>query len=226
VRDWERDPNGNIINSNGFPVRSTYYSIAGYSNPDWIWGLNSSVKYKDFSFGFSFDGRVGGVSFSRLDALLWNSGAHIGTDNQYRYDEVVNGLTNYVGQGVKVVSGSVTYDTYGRITSDTRVFEKNDVEVSYESYMRSHYAAGAWSWAPQDILDETFVKLREVSLSYDIPRLIEEKLRMKDAVVSVVGQNLFYWGKEYKNTDPDYGESWDMVSPSIRYVGFNLKLTF
>jgi TonB-linked SusC/RagA family outer membrane protein len=226
VRDWERDPNGNIINSNGFPVRSTYYSIAGYSNPDWIWGLNSSVKYKAFSFGFSFDGRVGGVSFSRLDALLWNSGAHIGTDNQYRYDEVVNGLTNYVGQGVKVVSGSVTYDTYGRITSDTRVFEKNDVEVSYESYMRSHYAAGAWSWAPQDILDETFVKLREVSLSYDIPRLIEEKLRMKDAVVSVVGQNLFYWGKEYKNTDPDYGESWDMVSPSIRYVGFNLKLTF
>jgi len=49
---------------------------------------------------------------------------------------------------------------------------------------------------------------------------------MKDAVVSLVGQNLFYWGKEYKNTDPDYGESWDMISPSIRYVGFNLKLTF
>lgn len=226
VRDWEKDPSGNLINVNGFPVRSQFYTVKGYTNPDWIWGFISNLKYRDFTFGFALDGRVGGVSFSRLDALLWNSGAHIETDNQWRYDEVVNGLKNYVGPGVKVVAGTVTYDSYGNITSDTREYAPNDVEVSYESYMRSHYALGAWSWCSQDILDETFIKLREISLSYQVPGRVSELLKMKDLVLSLIGQNIFYWGKEFKNTDPDYGETWDMVSPSLRYVGFNLKATF
>jgi TonB-linked SusC/RagA family outer membrane protein len=226
VKDWERDPYGNLININGFPVSSNYQSVIGYSSPDWIWGINSDLKYKNFALSFSIDGRVGGISFSRLDALLWNSGAHIGTDNNWRYDEVVNGLTNYVGDGVKVVSGSVEYDTYGQIVSDTREYAPNDVQVSYESYMRSHYYTGAWSWNSQDILDETFVKLRELSITYFVPSSIYKKLKMKDLSVSLVGQNLFYWGKEYKISDPDYGYTWDLVSPSLRYVGFNLKTSF
>lgn len=221
--DWMRDPQGHLINNNGFPVRSDYSSVVGYSNPDWIWGLNSDVRFKNLLFSFSFDGRVGGVSFSRLDALLWNSGAHKGTDTKWRYDEVVNGLKNWVGPGVKVVSGDVTFDSYGRITSDTRVYAPNDVPVSYESYMKDNYHRGAWSWCSQDILEETFIKLREVSLSYVIPTELASKIRMKDLVVSAVGQNLFYWGKEYKISDPDYGSAWDLISPSIRYVGFNIK---
>jgi len=226
VYDWLKDANGNLINKNGFPIRSDYATVKGYSNPDWIWGINSSLRYKNLSLSVSIDGRKGGLSFSRLDALLWNSGAYKGTDNQYRYDEVVNGLKNYVGPGVKVVAGTVTYDSYGRITDDTREYAPNDVQVSYENYTRNHYYMGAWSWCSQDILDETFIKLRELSLTYDIPNSWIERLRIKDLAVSAVGQNLLYWGKEYKMTDPDYGETWDLVSPSIRYVGFNLKFNF
>ena len=221
--DWMRDPDGKLINNNGFPVRSDFSSVVGYSNPDWIWGLNSQIHYKNFSLSFSFDGRMGGVSFSRLDALLWNSGAHKGTDTKWRYDEVVNGEKNYIGPGVKVVSGSVVFDSYGRITSDDRVYAPNDVQVSYESFMKDNYHRGAWSWCSQDILDETFIKLREVSLSYVVPNTLAEKIKMKDMVISAVGQNLFYWGKEFKISDPDYGSAWDLVSPSIRYAGFNIK---
>jgi len=226
VRDWERGPDGNIIHRNGFPVRSRFHTVMGFENPSWIWGLNSTLQFRNFSFSFACDGRVGGYSFSRLDALLWNSGAHIGTDNKWRYDEVVNGLRNYVGKGVKVVSGTVVYDTYGRIISDDRVFAPNDVQVSYESYMRNNYAGGAWSWCIQDILNETFIKLRELSLTYQVPNSAIEKVRLRDVEVSIVGQNLLYWGKEYKISDPDYGETWDMVSPSLRFVGINLKADF
>jgi hypothetical protein len=128
-----------------------------------------------------------------------------------------------VGPGVKVVSGTVSYDSYGRITSDSRAYAPNDTQVSYESYMKDNYYRGAWSWCDQDILDETFIKLRELSLSYQLPKTLSEKLKMKDLVVSAVGQNLFFWGKEYKLSDPDYGEAWDLVSPSIRYAGINIK---
>lgn len=223
VTDWIRDPDGNLVNTNGFPTRSDYSSVIGYSDPDWIWGLNSTLKYKNFALSCSFDGRVGGRSFSRLDALFWNSGAHIETDNQYRYDEVVNGLKNYIGPGVKVVSGEVTYDSYGNITSDTRVFAPNDVEVSYESYVKDHYQKGAWSWCSQNIMDETFFKLREISLIYTIPKKLGDKMKLKNPSIALIGQNLFFWGKEYKLSDPDYGYTWDLVSPSIRYVGINIK---
>ncbi|MFZ5942403.1 MAG: SusC/RagA family TonB-linked outer membrane protein [Bacteroidota bacterium] len=224
--DWIRDPDGNLINRNGYPIRSNYESVVGYLNPDWIWGFNTSLTWKNLAFSLSVDGRMGGSSFSRLDALLWNSGAHYLTDTQYRYDEVVNGEKTYIGPGVKVISGTVTYDSYGNITSDTREYAPNDVAVSYESYIRSHYYMGAWSWCSQDILDETFLKLREVSVTYTVPRAISEKLKLDDLAISLVGQNLLYWGKEYKMTDPDYGQTWDLVSPSIRYAGVNIRFNF
>jgi hypothetical protein len=169
---------------------------------------------------------MGGMSFSRLDALLWNSGAHSGTDNKWRYEEVVNGQKNFVGKGVKTISGTVSYDSYGQISSDTRVFAPNDVPVSYESYMRSHYALGAWSYCSQDILDETFIKLRELSLTLQLPEKLCTNLHMREASFSLIGQNLWYWGREYRYADPDYGETWDLVSPSIRYLGCNLKFNF
>jgi TonB-linked SusC/RagA family outer membrane protein len=226
LRDWVFDPDGNLVHVNGFPIVSDYQSVIGYTNPDGIWGMNTELKYKNLVLMFSLDGRIGGLSFSRLDALLWNSGAHTGTDNTWRYDEVVNGLTNYVGDGVKVVSGTVEYDTYGQIISDTRVFAPNDVQVSYENYTRNYYYTGAWSWNSQDILDETFIKLRELSITYHVPVKFARKLLMKDFAVSLVGQNLFFWGKEYKIADPDYGYTWDLVSPSLRYIGMNLKANF
>jgi len=125
-----------------------------------------------------------------------------------------------------VVSGTVEYDSYGRIVSDTRVFAPNDVQVSYENYIRNHYYTGAWSWNSQDCLDETFIKLRELYITYDFPEKIASKLLMKDFSVSLIGQNLLFWGKEYKISDPDYGYTWDLVSPSLRYIGFNIKANF
>lgn len=91
---------------------------------------------------------------------MWNSGAHIDSDNQWRYDEVVNKKTNFVGSGVKVVSGSVDYDSNGKIIHDNRVFAPNDVQVSYESYMKSTNPY-IGTVTRQNVFDETFFKLRD-----------------------------------------------------------------
>lgn len=226
VYDWVRDGEGNIVHNQGFPVRSDYETVWGYSDPKWVWGWGTSLTYKSVSLNIALDGRIGGLSFSRLDALLWHSGAHIDTDNEWRYDEVVNGKQNYIGNGVKVVSGAVIYDSYGRILEDTRVFAPNDKEVSYERYIKDNYQRGPWSWCSQSILDETFLKLREISLSFKVPQKFLKYVSMSDLNLSLIGQNLFYWGKEYKQSDPDGGGTWDLVSPSIRYVGLNINANF
>lgn len=222
VNDWERDAAGRIVHENGYPKKSDYQSVAGYENPDWIWGFTNTVRYKNFTLNFTFDGRVGGVAHSITDQALWNSGAHIDSDNAWRYDEVVNGKKNFVGEGVKVVSGKVDYDAYGNIVNDSRVFAPNDVQVSYETYMSTMnpYIGEVKS---QHVYDQTFFKLRDLSLSYELPASLCSKLRMKGASVAFVGQNLLIWTKEFRFSDPDRAAE-KLNSPSVRYLGFNVKL--
>mgnify|MGYP000417505208 FL=1 len=45
IYDWERDPQGNIIHENGYPVQSKYQSVMGNEYPDWIWGLSTTLRY-------------------------------------------------------------------------------------------------------------------------------------------------------------------------------------
>lgn len=224
IYDWERDPQGNIIHDGGLPQVSNYATLGGYRDPDFTWGINNSIRYKNVNLSFSFDGRVGGKLHSRTDQSMWNSGSHPDSDNQYRYDEVVNGLQNYVGAGVKVVSGSVDYDNYGNITRDDRVFAPNDEAVSYETYSIT-MAPYIGSVKPQFVYSQTFLKLRDLSLTYTVPKDICGKLKAKAASVAFIGQNLLMWTKDFRYSDPDKGGE-SLNSPSIRYIGVNIKLDF
>lgn len=224
--DWERDPQGNIIHDNGYPIQSNFQSIAGYKNPDWVFGFNNTVRYRDFTLSFTLDGRIGGTAQSVMDQALWMTGAHRDSDTFWRYDEVVNGNKSYIGEGVKVVSGSVEYDSQGHITSDTRVFAPNDRTVSYEGYMKLYNGAGnVWDAKHQHLLKQTFIKLRELSLNYNIPKGICQKIGMQGASVAFVGNNLFLITKDFKFSDPDKATE-NLNSPSLRMLGCNIKINF
>ncbi|MCD7977386.1 MAG: hypothetical protein LUG51_09590 [Tannerellaceae bacterium] len=219
-RDFNYDPNGNVILLNGYPRLSDYQTRIGYKDPNWVWGWTNTFKYKDFTLSVGIDGRIGGKSNSTTNRSMWQTGAHPDTDNEWRYEEVVNGKQTYVANGVKVVSGSATYDSYGRILTDDRVYAPNDVIVSYETYIKDY-----WKNGPQLNFDETFIKLRELSINYDIPKTVTKKMGMENASVALVGQNLLLWTKEYRFADPDNVED-DLSSPSLRYIGVNLKVEF
>lgn len=224
--DWERDPQGNLVHQAGNPFQSKYTSLKGYTGPDWIFGFTNSFKYKNVSLDISIDGRIGGVAHSVTSQALWMTGAHIDSDTHWRYEEVVNGNQTFIGEGVKIVSGSVDYDVNGKIIRDDRVFAPNDVITSYEGYMKIYNGAGnVWNAKDQHILDQTFIKLRELSLTYELPTPLCSKLRLKGATVSLIGSNLLMWTKEFKTSDPDVSTE-NLNSPSIRMVGCNLKVNF
>lgn len=228
VTDWERDPEGNIVHSGGMPVLSNYPKEAGYERPDWVWGFTNHLNYKNFTLSVSFDGRVGGRAYNRMEQAMWNTGVHKDSDNQWRYDEVVDGKTNYIGQGVRIVSGKVEYDSYGNILDDTRVFAPNDTPVSYEAYTKNYQP---WNGGKrsQNIRDLTFLKLRELSIGYKLPAIAAQKIGLNNVHLSLVGQNLFIWCKDFKYSDPDAiteGFAETLNAPSMRYVGLNIKFDF
>lgn len=222
--DWERDPDGSLILYNGLPRKSEYLSFVGYEYPDWIWGINTTLNYKNWTLYVAFDGRVGGTVYNQTEQAMWNSGSHPDSDTPERYEEVVNGNINYVAPGVKIVSGSVEYDTDGNIISDTRVFAPNDVAVSYQSFIQT-YEPWSGSAAFQNYRSTTFFKIRELSLTYGVPKSICDWAHIKGASVSFIGQNLLLWAKEFKYADPDVDED-NLSSPSQRFLGFNVKVDF
>ncbi len=227
ILDFQRDPNGNIIYSNGLPVYSSYYSLAGYADPDWIWGLSTSLNYKNFTFSVSADGRVGGLAQTVTEMYMWNSGNHPNSITPERYLDATEGGAHYIGDGVKVTSGTATYDTYGNITSDTREYATNDVAVTYENYIKRIHKGTAWGGVPSiyDLYSTTFFKIREVSLSYELPKKVYGFIGARGGSVSLIGQNVLLWAKDFKYSDPD-GGSENFSDPSQRYMGFNIKLTF
>lgn len=228
LNDYQRDPQGNIIHNNGLPLYNSFTSLYGYADPDWIWGIGTSLRYKDFTLGIALDGRVGGIAQTTTEMYMWRAGSHPNSVVPERFLDANNpGTGNYTGQGVKVVSGEATYDTYGNITSDTRVYAPNDVAVTYQSYLNAYHKGTAWGGSPSpvDAYSTTFFKLREISLTYDLPRNVSSKFRAKSASISAIGQNVFLWAKQFKYSDPDGGYE-NFSDPSIRYLGFNLKVVF
>lgn len=226
--EYQTDNSGNVVFNNGAPTYKPITSLAGYSDPDWIWGVSNTLKFKNFAVNFSFDGRVGGLAQSITEMYMWRSGNHPNSVTEQRYlDQKIPGSKNYLGGGVKVVSGSITYDANQHVVSDTRVFAPNDVYTTYKSYIEGLHKGTAWGGSPSpvDLYSTTFLKLRELSVTYTVPMSIASKINSKGISVSAIGQNLIYWAKKFKYSDIDGGSD-NFVDPSLRYIGLNIKIDF
>ncbi|HET6541311.1 MAG TPA: SusC/RagA family TonB-linked outer membrane protein [Chryseolinea sp.] len=207
-----------VLQDNGFPQNDPYVRKLGYSDPDFIFGFLNTFNYKNFSLTVSADGRIGGTMYSTTNQKMWWGGTHPGTVNEYR--EAANeGRSTYVADGVVVVEGDVQYDSDGKIISDTRVYAPNTTPVNYISWnvntsnaFLNHY------------YDASFVKLREITLTYNFSSAVLSKTFLEKASISFVGRNLFLWS-DMKEVDPDPGRD-NLQTPSTRSIGFNVDFTF
>jgi TonB-linked SusC/RagA family outer membrane protein len=220
--DIDKSPDGQFVHRADGLLNKTTYPNRFYKDPDWVWGWSNTVSWKGLTLMVSIDGRVGGQNDNDSDWDMWRTGQHPDSDNEWRYDEVVNGLHNYVGQGVKVTGGTIQYNYDGSIASDTRTFAPNDIETSYEQYIRQMYGGGPLSTS---VFDLTFMKVREIAIGYQVPKKFINKYHLDNLEVSLIGQNLYIWVKEFRWADPDKGQD-NENAPLQRYLGFNLKFGF
>jgi len=232
IQDWEYEPGtGALIWENGKPKKSSLYTFYGYRSPDWNWGISTNLRYRNFNFYMSFDGVVGGLMNTVTESYMWQVGIHPQSLTEERALDVADpGSKHYIGDGVMVVSGSATFDVSGNVLTDDRVFAPNDAAISYQDAIRAIHGSSVWggSARPADIYERTFLKLREISLTYTVPDNVMQnwtKGILKKATIGFVGQNVLFWAKDFKYSDPDGGNE-NFVDPSARYLGGNIKVTF
>jgi len=217
---YQTNADGQVIFENGLPVSDPYDRFIGYDEPDLTYGISNTLNYKNLSLSFLFDGRLGGLMYSTTNQKMWWGGTSKGTVNQFRED-AVNGENTYVGEGVVVTGGAVSYDVNGNITEDTRTYAPNDVPVNYISFMQttSNYQNKNYHF-----YKETFIKLREVTLTYQFKEAFLERTPFKALDVSLVGRNLWLASK-IPNVDPDSGVD-NLQAPATRNLGFNINAKF
>jgi TonB-linked SusC/RagA family outer membrane protein len=220
--DWERTPDGQIVyGSNGFPQYIDHVINLGHTDPNFIFGITNNISYKNLSLSFSFDGRIGGIMENGLEQKLYEGGTHPNTANSYRDDAYV-GEKTYVGQGVVVTSGSVQYDVQGNIVSDTRKFAPNETKVNYIDWVFATYVNGV---AGANMYKRSFVKLREVVLSYNANPRILKKTPFSAASISITARNLLLF-TNVPFMDPDGYTGYALAEPTYRNIGVNVNLKF
>ncbi|MEQ9442194.1 MAG: SusC/RagA family TonB-linked outer membrane protein [Cyclobacteriaceae bacterium] len=203
---FQRDPEGNIIHSNGIPQFTDELIKVGNYNPDWMAGIYNTLRFKGLSLGVLFDIRKGGDIYSRF-LVRGNEAGQLVESLPGRED-------GYVGEGVML--------------TEEGNYVPNDVNVTAERYWGSGYFN-----PEQATFDASYVKLRELKLGYTLPNRLVSNTPFRHINFSLVGRNLFLWS-DVPHIDPDTNALnggtilpgiEDMSLPSVRSYGFNLGFT-
>ncbi|MEZ2334506.1 SusC/RagA family TonB-linked outer membrane protein [Mucilaginibacter sp. RCC_168] len=216
------DPQGRIIvDSQGYPVTAPENGTYGNFQHDFVMGFTNSVKVQNFTLGFTFEWDKGGKFYSGT-ADLFN---FVGADPKTLYNDRNPFVVPNSVQRVIDVSGKVI----GYKENTTPITESTNDDYYYTTSNK----ALAWS---RDILDRSFLKLREVTLNYNLPKTFISKIGASKASVGIFGRNLITWlpagnrvvDPEVSNYGTDLGSEYGefRTAPPLRFYGASLKVTF
>lgn len=210
-RDYLKDPNGHVVvdAATGLPIVDPNSSYYGTYMPDYQASARANVSFKDFTLGILFDGKKGGQFYSSTRSLMSFVGTSVETTEGGRDPRIWENSVNLVNG--QYVQNTTPYRPYDLFTNQSNV-------------------------APAALLvDASFIKLREVSLSYRMPAKWFSKTPLGGISVGVFGNNLMLWTpKSNQWADPETNASgngnaqgFEFSSlPSQRNFGFNIKVNF
>ncbi|MEA5141227.1 SusC/RagA family TonB-linked outer membrane protein [Arcicella rigui] len=204
----KRDASGNIIydtNSN-LPLQTDNNQYLGNGVSPYTMGLSNTFKYKNFSLDVLVDGKFGGSIFSVMEVYATRLGLLKST---------LPGREN--GLALKGVTASGDAYSYTVPVANLRSAYYNNLNRYTELFVH----------------DASFVKLRQIILSYRLPSGFLKSLGVQSASVSLVGRNLLILYKETENFDPEQGltngaaQGIESIGlPRTRSFGVNLNLKF
>lgn len=230
-KKFEYDPNihssdmaaydGAILHDPGKKIqRSDDLAVLGNYNPDWIGSWHNSFQYKDFNLSMLLFTNYGNSFYAGFEKALYSRGLAPETGVARN-----NGGVLPVGHLWQVVADN---------PASIRPFKEGD-EIDSETYFKEHIGDGENNdyW----IRNGSFLKLKELTLTYNLPKRLLGRTFIKGAGVSLVGRNLAVWSK-VKHVDPE-GYTSDVSDnsvpatsttssgvPSTRNIGFSINIQF
>ncbi len=208
-----RDPASGkiVVDADGHPMVEAERSLLGNATPKFLAGLTNTFTYANFNLSFLIDSRIGSKVFSGTNYYGSSTGV---------FDYTLEGRESYV------VPNAVKVDP-----NNPGQYVTNDIATTAEYYWQDAINKGRHE---QFVYDASFVKLRQASLGYELPKQWVEKIKLQGLNVSVYGRNLWLLYSKIPNVDPETAFSPGVASlgieylqtPSARTFGFTLRARF
>ena len=239
-----------LVSDKGLYMNQTELQRVGNINPDGVGGLFSSFSYKNIFLDFSIDFRIGGDVINEMYQYSTASGL---TPESLQFRDTAHGGLSYYYPGNNNASGvpvqvdpSLGAGPNGETVYHDGVILPGVVASTGEKNTRiipaGYYYNQTYNWGTQpeqltyrhSVFDNSYVKLRELTIGYQFPEKLISKLGMTRLSVSVFGRNLFYFYKALKNYDAEssVGTSWASQAvvggstTATRNFGVSLRASF
>lgn len=203
-----------IVGPNGrYRLSTNSNNVIGNANPDWTGGVSNTLKFGDVSFSFLIDTRQGGDIFS---------------------------LDQFYGQGTGIYPESVALNDLGNPSRDPVASGggiilpgvKDDGTVNDIRRANSEGTLGYRQPTAGFVYDASYIKLREASINYTLPKTFVSKLKyFKGIDVALSGRNLWIIDKNIPYADPEESMSAGNLQgyqvgayPTARTFTLNVKL--
>ena len=232
-----------LVTSSGFPLEG-YPVRAIFSIP--FMGLNeeglptfinenNELTVSDINF----------QEFDKLDHLIYEGPVDPtitgGFGNQFHYKGFHLNVFMTYSFGNKIRLDPVFSAAYSDLSSMPKEFKNRwvkpgdelitDIPViasrrQYYNDSQLGYAYNAYNYSTARIADGGFIRLKEVSLTYDLPKIVISKLRLNNASVKLQATNLclLYADKKLNGQDPEFFNSGGVATPSPKQ--FTLTVRF
>ena len=239
-----------LVSDKGLYMNQTELQRVGNINPDGVGGLFSSFSYKNIFLDFSIDFRIGGDVINEMYQYSTASGL---TPESLQFRDTEHGGLSYYYPGNNNASGvpvqvdpSLGAGPNGETVYHDGVILPGVVASTGKKNTRiipaGYYYNQTYNWGTQpeqltyrhSVFDNSYVKLRELTIGYQFPEKLISKLGMTRLSVSVFGRNLFYFYKALKNYDAEssVGTSWASQAvvggstTATRNFGVSLRASF
>ncbi|NME70633.1 SusC/RagA family TonB-linked outer membrane protein [Flammeovirga aprica] len=243
---WLTDDEGRkLVAADGAPIQNPE-QVLGNAQPDWLGGVSSKFKYKNFDFGFLIDAKIGGHVFSETysRAETWgNTHSSLAGRDDYWYSNVILGENNSeragIGEDGRVYgdidrSKGIMLDAWiaerNPETGEWEAVKKNDAYISPQLF----WQLGTSNANEYNTYDASYVKLREISIGYTIPNKVLKRFKIKRMRVAAVARNLWIiYQNTPKGIDPEAasysgnGQGLEIGSlPPTSTLGFDFRVNF
>lgn len=168
------DANGNYTYNT---VAATDQKIQGTRYPKFFGGLNNTVSYKNLSLDFLFQYQYGNKSFVSFFQNLWNSGY---TDDNQLVSQLAEQWTSP-----------------GQITAVPKVLRQTPHPNN-----SGGLSIPITNASTRYLYDASYIRLKNITLSYNLPASIASKVKLRNIRVFATGINVLTFTK-YPGMDPE-----------------------
>lgn len=203
-----------VVDGIGNPQATTDTELIGKDiNEDYRMGLTNTFRYKGFTLSGTLDFRSGGYIYSNTkDYMHWTGSSP---------ESVLNDRNAFIIPNSVVDNGDGTYS-------------ENSIPVD-PTELETFYSNGGFEGEGFSVIDKSYLKLRNVTLAYDVPSNFCEQLKLTSIRLSVTGSNFLLWTPaENPYIDPEattfgndisakFGEFGSNPTQEVFTFGMNIK---